>query len=706
MAKAAIEVSFKNDVPGDPAEIRIYEEIGKDPWSGGGFDAKDFASALATIPKNRELHIRINSAGGDVWQGMAIKSLLDEWPAKKRATIDGVAASTASWIPLGCDEVKMAAHAQMFIHDAWGLCAGNAKEMTEMADRLDKTSDIIADMYATKSGASRKSMRDMMREGTLMNGEECKRLGLVDSLTTDQPINNFSPEAISSMRNHISELRNSLNKHSATGKIMTKTQMLALLNKWGVKVPDNATDEQLVELVNAGKPETAPAAPNSELKLIKDKLEQMTEANNAAQKLRITNEVQECIDEDKIPAGLKDKAIARALKDETYLDEIKALPSKPPGGEPVKFDNELKADASPKEVLRGYANFRKPMEAWQRGVNVSMKDLGNASMQRAHFFAKNQASIVAMMNTNTVDSALKRDTILQISIRDFVRRLLALRVFSTVFENVPLEGTNKVQVPFYDLDTSSSTSFVLATGYTTIGNTTTDNREITVGTGASDGDRLFQALSFTSEELIRQPYLKILELTQLKAEKLASDIVADVLGIVTVANFGASAKVQPAAAFSSDDVADMKLACKTWPEMGRGLVLDSAYDAALLKDPAFKFALNAASDSAIKEGRLNPRVMGFDYVEIPTIPSNSENLVGFAVFKSAVLVATAPVPPVEEVRNAGTQYQIVTDPQSGISFEYRQFGDNVTDKATHVVECSYGFAKGNANALKRITSAA
>jgi hypothetical protein len=76
----------------------------------------------------------------------------------------------------------------------------------------------------------------------------------------------------------------------------------------------------------------------------------------------------------------------------------------------------------------------------------------------------------------------------------------------------------------------------------------------------------------------------------------------------------------------------------------------------LLKDVSFKHALNAASDSAIKEGRLFPRVFGFDYAEYPTIPANAENLVGFAVFKSAILAAFAPVPPLEEVRRAGTEY--------------------------------------------------
>jgi hypothetical protein len=98
-------------------------------------------------------------------------------------------------------------------------------------------------------------------------------------------------------------------------------------------------------------------------------------------------------------------------------------------------------------------------------------------------------------------------------------------------------------------------------------------------------------------------------------------------------------------------------------------------------------------------------VFGFDYVELPTIPGNSENLTGFAVHPSAILVATAPIPPTEEVRRAGTSYEFVTNPETGVSLELRSFGNPTLDRGEHYIECNYGFALGNANALKRITSA-
>src|SRR4051812_39404869 len=101
-----------------------------------------------------------------------------------------------------------------------------------------------------------------------------------------------------------------------------------------------------------------------------------------------------------------------------------------------------------------------------------MNALRDASVAKAVFFRNHAKRLLQVVNTNTVAAALKRQVILQNIIVDFTRRLLPLNMFSTVFQNVPLQGLNTVEVPFYDLDSSASTSFVSGTGYTTIGNTT------------------------------------------------------------------------------------------------------------------------------------------------------------------------------------------------------------------------------------------
>lgn len=708
----------KEDVS-KPVEVLIYDVIGKD-WDDTGFDAKDFVTKLKGLNEDRELHLRVNSRGGIVDEGIAIYNRLREWKGRTVAIVDGSAASIASVLIMGADEVRMPKSAEILIHEAHAMAFGHAEDMRELAERLDGASNRIAEIYAAKTGKSAGEMRAFMRKTTVFNGTQAKEIGLADVLTDEVPLYNLKPEDIENFRVPQRDEGGTKPTPPAANSgenTMTKEQIIAAIKNLGGTVAENATVETLINqlqtLIEAKKqPATPPATPPKEgditakdLLDVRNELAAERKARETERKSRITAEVEKLIASNQIPGAMKDKAVARAMADETILDEYRANPANEPGVEPLSNVNVEEIGSDPRNIVAAIKKTAKPMEAWKRGNTVNMRDLGAASVQRGVIINANMPKLIPLFNANTIDSALKRDVVLQQVIKDFARRTMPLRLFATVFENVPLEGTNKVQVPFYDLDTSASTAFVEGTGYTTIGNTATDNREITIGTGATDGGRLYQAMAFSSEEIARQPYLKTLELASLKADKLASDFVADVLSVVTVANFGAAAKTSPAAAFDSDDIADLVTSCKLWPEMGRGLLLDTAYHVNCLKDPAFKSALNAASDAAIKNGKLFPNVFGFNYTENPTIPSNSENLVGFAVFQSAILVATAPVPPVQEVRNAGTSYSIITDPNSGVSFEYRTFGNNVTDVATHVIEVSFGWAKGNGNALKRITSA-
>jgi len=460
---------------------------------------------------------------------------------------------------------------QMFIHDAWGFCMGNAADMADMGTKLDKTSDQIADMYSAKTGKSSVEMRRMMRDETLLTGQECKALGLIDTLTDETPVTNFTPDALATMKDRLAVMRNSVAQSNA-GKqqtpkqvtIMDKTKMLALLNKWGVKVPENATDEQLQSLVESGPPVKAPDN-IVEIGTLKNQIEQLTKLNNEAKKRDVTAAIEQLVIDDKLPESEKEAEIELCLANDKRLAILNARQPRTPGVDPINVV--VTESSSMQDLVKGYNKFQEPMKSWQRGNSVSMKNISEAALGKANFLVNNSKRLLPMMNTNTIATELKRSFILQTSIVDFRRILLSLNQFSTVFANVPLEGTNKVEVPFYDLDSSASTQFVLATGYTTIGNTTTDKREIEIGTGATDGGRLFQALAFTSEEFVRQPYLKLQQLAQLKAEKLAYDIVTDVLGVVTAANYGAAGLTMPAATITYNDIVDLSVACKTWPQM-------------------------------------------------------------------------------------------------------------------------------------------
>lgn len=156
------------------AKVLIYDEIGY--W---GVTASDLVAELDKLDV-ANIDLRLNSPGGDVFDGMAIYNALRNHPARVVATVDGLAASAASFIAMAADEVVMEKTGTMMIHDAISLAIGNAGDMRETADLLDKMSNTIADIYATKSGRDAAGYRDMMRAETWFNATEAVDAGLAD----------------------------------------------------------------------------------------------------------------------------------------------------------------------------------------------------------------------------------------------------------------------------------------------------------------------------------------------------------------------------------------------------------------------------------------------------------------------------------------------------------------------------------------------
>jgi ATP-dependent Clp endopeptidase proteolytic subunit ClpP len=174
------EVTAKNN--GTVATLRIFDVI--DSWGGPfGVSAKEVAAALDEMgPSVTEIDLHLNSPGGEALEGIAILNLLRAHPARVTATVDGMAASAASFLAVGADETIMARNSQMMIHDAWGLVVGNATDMRELAGVLDKLSDNIASIYAEKAGGTTEQWRGAMQAETWYLADEAVTAGLADSV--------------------------------------------------------------------------------------------------------------------------------------------------------------------------------------------------------------------------------------------------------------------------------------------------------------------------------------------------------------------------------------------------------------------------------------------------------------------------------------------------------------------------------------------
>lgn len=162
-----IKREFSCKVTGDTAALTCYDYVG----SGyGGFGAVDVKAALdANSFKN--ISIRINSPGGDAFEGVAIYNLLRSYQKPVAVYVDGLAASAASIIAMAGDSIEMGVGSTMMIHNAATIEFGFAADMRKTADTLDTVSSSIADIYVARTGGAKADIQALMDAETWMTAQ-------------------------------------------------------------------------------------------------------------------------------------------------------------------------------------------------------------------------------------------------------------------------------------------------------------------------------------------------------------------------------------------------------------------------------------------------------------------------------------------------------------------------------------------------------
>ena len=160
------------------AEISIYDEIG-----AYGVSAKAFLADLGKLPDKAPLTLRLNSPGGSVFDAVAIYNALQRHAGTVTVSIDGIAASAASYIAMAGDEIIMPENAFLMIHDPSGMVMGTAGDMRAMAEALEKIGASLNKGYAAKSGKSEKDIAALMAAETWFDAADALDMGFADTMS-------------------------------------------------------------------------------------------------------------------------------------------------------------------------------------------------------------------------------------------------------------------------------------------------------------------------------------------------------------------------------------------------------------------------------------------------------------------------------------------------------------------------------------------
>ncbi|OFP63534.1 hypothetical protein HMPREF2978_00700 [Corynebacterium sp. HMSC074C01] len=164
-------------------DLLIYGDIG---WENTAKQVQEQLNQFDGEP----VRVRINSRGGDVYEGIAILNTLRAYAGEVTVVVEALAASAASFIAVGVGgRVVIRPNAEVMIHKAWTMLSGNADDIEKMRADLSRQDAKLAAIYAEKAGGELDDWLEVMAAETWYTAEEAVAAGLVDAIEdAKQPV--------------------------------------------------------------------------------------------------------------------------------------------------------------------------------------------------------------------------------------------------------------------------------------------------------------------------------------------------------------------------------------------------------------------------------------------------------------------------------------------------------------------------------------
>lgn len=167
--------AFEARTVGDITEIDIYDGIG-------------FYGVSASMVKEQlagagDVRVRINSPGGDVFDGIAIHNDLKDHDGHVTIEVVGLAASAASIIAMAGDTIKIASNAFIMIHFASTIAWGTKELLAEVMEVLGQIDDALVATYVERTGQDADAVRAMLAAETWLGAKAAVEKGFADETT-------------------------------------------------------------------------------------------------------------------------------------------------------------------------------------------------------------------------------------------------------------------------------------------------------------------------------------------------------------------------------------------------------------------------------------------------------------------------------------------------------------------------------------------
>ena len=172
---------FTNEDSNGKHILTLSGAIREKYWSDDeAISAKDIRTALDGVTD--DVVIKLNSPGGDVFQGLEIYNFLKDHASNITVEVTGEAASAATFILAGADHVIMNVGTTMMIHEASSFAWGNKSEIQKVLNALDVIDQSLVNIYVSQTGQDAEQIKSWMSEEKWFTADEAVKYGFADEV--------------------------------------------------------------------------------------------------------------------------------------------------------------------------------------------------------------------------------------------------------------------------------------------------------------------------------------------------------------------------------------------------------------------------------------------------------------------------------------------------------------------------------------------
>lgn len=193
-----VPFQFSNETKNGKHILTLSGNIRKKYWRDDDvINAKDVREALDDVTD--DIVIKLNSPGGDVFEGIEIYNYLKGHSSNVTVEVTGLAASAATFVVAGADNVIMNVGTSLMIHEASTFAFGNKKDVQKTLNALETIDDSILSIYESKTGQSKEQLSEWLDEEKWFTADEAVKYGFADSVAKASKEPDVEPEDLAMM---------------------------------------------------------------------------------------------------------------------------------------------------------------------------------------------------------------------------------------------------------------------------------------------------------------------------------------------------------------------------------------------------------------------------------------------------------------------------------------------------------------------------